>query len=339
MNIESDIPLKPKTTFRIGGNARHFVSVSTVADLKGAVSFSKEKGLPFFILGDGSNTLVPDFGFPGLVIKNEIRGIKLKEKNGTFVIEAGAGENWDSFVAFTISQKLFGLENLSYIPGSVGGAPVQNIGAYGAEVNETIKSVEVLDTKDMKLKLLSNRECKFSYRDSIFKQKKGKHFIITRVIFSLLKKGRVNIGYKDLKEHFKDRYSSDVRPAEVRDAVVSIRKNKLPDWKIVATAGSFFKNPIIPKSQFMKLKEKYPGIPGFSENGKIKIPLAWVLDKVCDLKGLNEGNVGLYERQPLTVVNLGDATFEEIEKFADRIAKTIKKKTEIEVEWEVRVMR
>lgn len=339
MNIKSNIPLKNLTTFKVGGNALYFVSVNTVSELQDAITFSKDKSLPFFVIGDGSNTLVPDMGFSGLVIKNEIRGIKTKEENGKFIIEAGAGENWDSLVEYTVSKKLYGLENLSYIPGSVGGAPVQNIGAYGAEVKDTIMNVEVFDTKKMKLNLISNNECKFSYRDSIFKTEKGKHLVITRVIFELDKKGRVNIGYKDLKEYFKDRYSSEITPKEVRDVVISIRKNKLPDWRVVSTAGSFFKNPFVSVAHFEKLKKKFPGIPGFSEGKKIKIPLAWILDKICDVKGLQMGNVGLYEKQPLAVVNLGGATFKEIEKFTNQISARLKEKTGITVEWEVRVMK
>lgn len=339
MNIQSDIPLGPLTTFLVGGRALYFVPVGTVPELKEAVLFSKEKNVPFFVLGDGSNILVPDAGFPGLVIKNEIRGIKIKEQDGKFVLEAGAGENWDNFVAFVVSQKLYGIENLSYIPGTVGGAPVQNIGAYGVEVKETVREVEVFDVKDMEVKLLSNEKCRFAYRDSIFKKEKGKHLIITKVIFEFTKKGRVNIGYRDLKEYFKERYSSDVAPFEVREAVVSIRKKKLPDWKVTATAGSFFKNPLVSPAHFEKLKKVFPGIPGFSEGGRIKIPLAWVLDKVCNLNGFKEGKVGLYEKQPLAVVNLGGATFLEVERFATHIASMIKEKTGIMVEWEVRVMR
>ncbi len=339
MNIEQNVPLAQLTTFRVGGVARYFVSVKSVPELTEAVSFAKEEGLPFFVLGGGSNTLVPDFGFPGLVIKNEIRGIKMKEEDGAFILEVGAGENWDDFVNFTVSQGLYGLENLSYIPGNVGGAPVQNIGAYGAEVKDTIEGVEVFDPEKMEFRTLSNEACGFSYRDSIFKHKKGSRLVITKVIFKLSKQGRVNIGYKDLKERFKDRYSSDVALSEVREAVVDIRKNKLPDWKVVSTAGSFFKNPIITKSHFEKLKKMYPEITGFSEGNKVKVPLAWILDKVCDLKGMEEGNVGLFPKQPLAVVNLGDATFDEIKQFTDKIAALIKEKTEIEVEWEVRVLK
>ncbi|MEO8637656.1 MAG: UDP-N-acetylmuramate dehydrogenase [Candidatus Taylorbacteria bacterium] len=341
MVIQEKISLSALTTFQLGGSARYFVIVKSIPELKEAVTFSKKESLPFFVLGEGSNTLVPDEGFAGLVIKNEIRGIKMKEKkgeDGKFLIEVGAGENWDSFVALTIFQKLYGLENLSYIPGSVGGAPVQNIGAYGAEVKEVITEVEVFDTKMMKTRLLPAKECKFAYRDSIFKREAGRHLIITKVIFELGKKGRVNIGYKDLRAHFKDRYSSAVLPGEVRDAVVAIRKKKLPDWKVTATAGSFFKNPFVSKAHFEKLKKTYPEMPGFAEEGKIKIPLAFILDKVCNLSKFRNGNVALYESQPLAVVNLGGATFLEVKQFASLIAIKIKEKTGIEAEWEVRVM-
>jgi UDP-N-acetylmuramate dehydrogenase len=339
MHIEQNVPLASLTTFKVGGLARYFAAVKSTGELKEAVAFAKEKSLPFFVLGEGSNLLVLDQGFPGLVIKNEIRGIKIKEADGDFLLEAGAGENWDSFVAFAVSQKLYGLENLSHIPGSVGGAPVQNVGAYGAEVKETIAEVEVFDTEKMEIKTLSNKECKFSYRDSIFKHEEGRHLIITKVAFTLKKTGQVNIGYRDLRERFKNTYSSDLTPKEVREAVIAIRTEKLPDWKKVATAGSFFKNPFISKAHFEKLKKTYPEITGFTEGNKVKVPLAWILDKVCGLSGFKENNVGLYAKQPLTVVNLGDATFEEIENFTRKIAGMIKEKTGIEVEWEVRVMK
>ena len=339
MHVEENVSMGPFTTFKIGGAARFFTVANTVEDIKEGVQFAKSRKLPFFVLGDGSNLLVGDKGFNGLVIKNQLKGIKIKEEASNFILVAAAGENWDDFVGFTVAQKLYGLENLSYIPGTVGAAPVQNIGAYGAEIKDSIMEVEVFDSGDGRIKVLSPKQCKFGYRESIFKKPIGRKYIITKVTFLLSKSGKVNIGYKDLREKFKDRYSQDVSIEEVRNAVIEIRKKKLPDWRVTKTAGSFFKNPFISLAHFEKLKEKYPDLPGFREKNKIKIPLAWILDVICDLKGFKIGNVGLYEKQPLAVVNFDGATANEMEKFAGIISQKITEKTGIHVEWEVRVLK
>ena len=336
MKIEAEIPLSDLTTFRIGGKAKYFAIVRTITELKEALELSKKKNVPFYVIGEGSNILAPDKGYGGLIIKNEIRGVKVKEDGTNYIVESGAGENWDDFVSFCVFQKLYGLENLSYIPGTVGAAPVQNIGAYGAEVGDVIDEVEVLDSDSMNLLRIANKQCYFGYRDSIFKREKNSRLVITKVFFRLNKHDRVNIGYKDLRERFKNKYSKDVTLEEVREAVIEIRKRKLPDWTKTPTAGSFFKNPFITKSHYARLKTNFPGIPGFEEKGRVKIPLAWVLDKICNLRGFKIGKVGLHENQPLAFINLGGATAENVEAAAAFIGASIKEKTGINVEWEVR---
>jgi UDP-N-acetylmuramate dehydrogenase len=375
MNILEGKPLADFTTFRIGGDARFFCSIENREDLPVAVDFAREKSLPIFILGGGSNILVSDKGFDGLVVKIDIKGIKvespeskvesqegeasdtsfgelLDEPSGRVLgmgnrgivrrmnvsdaetyLRASAGENWDDFVAWIVGKGYGGLENLSLIPGTVGAAPVQNIGAYGVEVGNLIESVEVFDVKEGVFKTFSKEECGFSYRDSMFKHEKGRYVIIS-VLFKLKKDAEPDISYKDLVELFKNKHNPSIY--EVREAVIAIRTAKLPDLKKVGTAGSFFKNPIISKEKYSELKEKYPELPNFSEaDSRVKVPLAWIIDKVCGLKGKRWGKAGIHETQALVIVNHGGATCEEVEKVAREVEKMVKEKTGIDIEREV----
>jgi UDP-N-acetylmuramate dehydrogenase len=295
--------------------------------------------------------LVSDAGFDGLVIKNEIIGITFHTEINSVTV--GAGENWDAFVATMVSGGYAGFENLSYIPGTVGAAPVQNIGAYGAEVKDMIISVEALDvSKNMVVQFLA-KDCCFGYRDSVFKQNPGK-YIITNVTFKLVKAqitgGGVNIAYKDLANYFNNKNMSvadgktatQLTPADVRKAVIEIRKNKLPDWTKIGTAGSFFKNPVINRDHFEMLKKKYPDLPSFETRNSesVKIPLAWILDNVCGYKGRKyTGAVGVYQNQALVLVNdyMTDPSAKavDIKKLADDIIETVAKKTDIHIEPEV----
>jgi UDP-N-acetylmuramate dehydrogenase len=359
MRIFKNYPLKSLNTFRTGGYARFFCIIKNIEDLKKAISFSKKHKINFFILGGGSNILISDTGFSGLVIKNEILGRNILKEN---IICFGAGEKLDESVSFSVKNNLFGLENLSYIPGTVGGSVVQNIGAYGAEIKNFISKVEVYDSENGKIFEMKNKDCNFSYRNSIFKIKKN--LVVLRVYFFLSKKFKPNFSYSgiiekikenriktailqsDLKclksgqRHFKSLCSKSVlektTAMDIRNAVISIRKSKLPEVSELGSAGSFFKNPIINKKEYTKLKKKFPDIPGFPEpKGKIKISLAWVLDKICNLKNYKIKNVGLYKNQPLVLVNFGGATTTEIINLSDQIKKSIKEKTQIKVEEEV----
>lgn len=336
MKIEENIPLAHHTTFKIGGPARFFCSVTSEEELLEAVRFADEKDIPFFVLGGGSNLLVSDKGFSGLVIKMDLKGVEYKEGKGTEVrVSAAAGEMWDEFVEQTVSHDLHGLENLSAIPGMVGAAPVQNVGAYGTEAAQTIILVRALDVKAMKFVDLSNADCKFHYRDSMFKHEKGK-YIITRVDFKLEKNGKANTTYRDVKDYFATRNISSPSIEEVRKAVIDIRWNKLPDWKLWGTAGSFFKNPIISSDHFDQLKTKYPDLPGYPEtDGRVKVSLAWILDKVCDAKSLCNGHVCTYEKQALVIVAQPGATAGEVVDFTHELMRLVKEKTDIEIEAEV----
>ncbi len=337
LTIQKNIPLAALTTLGVGGSAAFFAKVRSLEDLKDAAEFLKQKKIPFTVLGEGSNVLIGDAGYSGLILQVAIRGIKMKEVDYRRVsIEVGAGENWDDAVSYAVTHHLYGLENLSGIPGSVGAAPVQNIGAYGTEVRESISEVEVFDMISGEIKIFTAEQCQFSYRNSIFKKPEIKNFVITKVSFILEKDGRVNIGYKDLKERFFDRYSKDISLSEVRKAVLEIRARKLPDWKILHNAGSFFKNPIVTEEVYAKLLETYPDMPSFPEKRNlVKIPLAWILDNVCDLRGWKRGKVGTHDAQPLVLVNYGGATAQEIEDAAVYIAGLVKEETGITLEWEV----
>lgn len=329
-HLQQDVSLSLHTTFRIGGKAKYFVLAKTVAEIKDAILFAQEKGLPFFVLGGGSNLLVSDDGFDGLVIKINIVGVEWKNVADGVEVTMGAGENWDDVVALSVERGLSGFENLSGIPGTVGAAPVQNIGAYGREIKDTLSWVEVFDTKALSLRILKAEECRAGYRDSIFKTPEGKKYIVTRVACTLAKNVQPEISYKDVSIFFTKNNVVSPSVLDVRNAVLSIRKEKLPDLALYGTAGSFFKNPVVSQEHFESIKKKFPEIPFFDapDNNK-KIPAAWILDNICKYKGYRVGNVGVYKNQPLVIVNFGNATADEIKKLADEMCECVKKNTEI----------
>ncbi len=333
MEIQKNIKLAKYTTFKIGGPASFFCIIKTDEDLVQAITFAHKEKLQIFILGGGSNILIHDSGFKGLVIKMCMEGISYDGEQ----VKAAAGENWDDLVDQTVSKGLHGLENLSAIPGTVGAAPVQNIGAYGAEASNTIVCVRVFDIEAMKFLELSNKECTFSYRNSLFKQEKGR-YIITRVDFKLSKEPQVNTSYKEVREYLVKKNIPNPTPQDIRQAVIDIRWNKLPDWKLWGTAGSFFKNPIISADHFNKLKQSYPDLPGYPEENdasRVKVSLGWILDRVCNVKGICVGNVCTYEKQALVLVSKPGATSEEVVTLAHDLMNMVKEKTGIEIEGEV----
>jgi UDP-N-acetylmuramate dehydrogenase len=353
MRIQENVLLAPFTTFRIGGAARFFVQARSVADIEAAIAFAEQGagrgGQRMFILGGGSNVLVSDLGWDGLVIKMELKGIT-EENEGEFVrVIAGAGEDWDSFVKYTVEERaLYGLENLSLIPGTVGASPVQNIGAYGVEAKDTIQWVEVYDPTAKTVETLSNAQCRFGYRDSIFKHER-KNNIILRVAFALRKNGKPLIGYKDLERYFA---GSAGTPSlrDVRDAIIAIRAKKFPDLSKTGTAGSFFKNVVISRTEHDELLKQYPAMPSFPvgapdgagdiAGGKpqkpmVKVPTAWIMDNVCGFKGLRRGDVGVYENQAIVLVNFGKGTAQGIKDLADEMMASVKRKTGITISPEV----
>ncbi len=336
MNIISGPNLNNLTTFRIGGKARFFCAVNSIEDIEKALDYASNNNLKIFILGGGSNILFSDQGFDGLVIKMEMKGVNIEDVDSekTFV-EAYAGEVWDDFVNFVVDKGLYGLENLSYIPGTVGASPVQNIGAYGSEVKDTIYSLKAFDIKEKKIVLFNNKDCDFSYRNSLFKKEKDRYIIIS-VKFILNKNGKLNLEYKDIKEYLLKNNIKNPSLLDTRKAVIDIRRNKLPDISIVGTAGSFFKNPIIKKDKANELKNKWLELPVYEYNeSEVKVSLAWIIDKICGLKGISKGDVGTYKNQALVIVNNGNATAKQVKDFANEIIKSVKDKTDIDIETEV----
>ena len=333
MKILTGIKLSEFNTFRTGGNARFFCIIETEEELIEALKFVKENNLKFFVIGNGSNILVDDKGFDGLVIKMSIKGRKVESKNEEYsIVSFGAGENFDDFISFSILNNLSGIENLWNIPGTVGAGIVQNIGAYGVEIKDFIFSVEGINMKNLEKFVFKKENCDFKYRESIFK--KNKNLIITKVFFKLNNFFKPNLEYFSLKEYFLNK--KDLKINDVIKAVEEIRKNKLPDWKVLGTAGSFFKNHTIKEEEYIKLISEYPDIPRYNADiGHVKIPLGFIIDKVCGLKGFKIGQVGLYEKQSLVVVNYGGAKFSEINSFIKIIEEKVFEKTKIKIEREV----
>ena len=338
MKLEENISLASFTTFKIGGKARYFTRVREVAELEEVALFAQKEKLPLLVLGGGSNVLLPDEGFSGVVVKMDVLGIEFNEtKKGTEIV-VGAGESWDELVALAAQKELWGLENLSGIPGTVGGTPIQNIGAYGVEVAELIVWVEVFDPKTGSMYRMKKNTCKFGYRDSVFKHK-AKHLVVTRACFLLAKKGLPAIEYRDLREYFAKQRSAPQTPSDVRAAVLSIRSKKFPDLTKVGTAGSFFKNPIVSKGIHARLKKRYPDLVSFPAGfGKMKLSLAWIIDHVCDLKGIRVGDAGVSGQQALVLCYFGNATAVDVRALAEKIISSVKEKTGVVVEPEVRLI-
>ncbi len=325
--IHENVVLAPLTTFQIGGPARYFVDAPHENAVLEGIQWAKAKSLPLFILGGGSNLLVADAGFPGLVLKIGIRGIEWTRKNGDTTVCAGAGEEWDQLVASAVERGLAGIECLSGIPGSVGGTPVQNVGAYGQEVSEVLVSVRVYDRSVDRLKELSRDDCGFSYRTSIFNTVAKDRYVVLRVSFTLRENGAPTIRYPDVLREFEAKAGSPTL-SDVRAAVRGIRGRKAmllvegdPDCR---SAGSFFKNPIITDEEFAQLQSiagadvpHYPAGPG--SPGKIKTAAAWLIERAGFHKGYSIGPVGLSTKHTLALVNKGGATAQDVLRLAREI--------------------
>jgi UDP-N-acetylmuramate dehydrogenase len=334
--IEEHFSLKSFNTFGIQSYAKIFAEATTLDDLLSVTGIFRNNPLPKLVMGGGSNLLFTK-DYEGIVIFPNIKGIELVKHSGECTwLRAYAGEKWDQFVEFCVSKNLGGIENLSFIPGNVGSCPIQNIGAYGVEVKETIDSVEAIDIQTGDKRIFSNAECQFGYRDSIFKREVKDQYIITSVVFKLRKQPAIFLSYKDVIEELQN--FSGISVVTVRQAIVNIRRRKLPDPEHLGNAGSFFKNPVISTSQFQSIKEKYPTAPSFVIDEKsVKVPAAWLIES-CDWKGKQEGNVGTHPVQPLVIVNYGGATGAEIIQLAEKIKKTVVQRFGIELETEVNII-
>lgn len=337
MVIEKNVYLAPFTTFGIGGVANYFCRVKNTEELKEAILFSKERNLRFFVLGGGSNILVSDHGFDGLVIKIDFKGRSFENLNNKKVrMLVASGEVWDQVVEDAVSKGLYGIENLSNIPGSVGATPIQNIGAYGMEISQSIAWVEVFDTQTMEVKNIYNEDCQFSYRNSIFKTNIGKKYIVLKVVYDLKKEGLLKMEYRGISDYFKENFVSDINLSTIRKAIIYIRKTKLPNINLFGNAGSFFKNPIISKEKSKQLRFLFPDIPLYPYNTSYnKTSAAWLLDKVGNYNGLFRKNVGVYEKQPIVLISNKDGKANDIVELAEEIILDLKNKTGIILELEI----
>ena len=327
MTIQENVPLAPLTTLQVGGPARYFVEAASEDDVRDTVAFAHEKDVPLFVLGGGSNLVVADSGWPGLVLKVAIRGVTRQEESGAMTFDAGAGKDWDEFVAHAVEENCAGVECLSGIPGSVGGTPVQNVGAYGQEVSETIESVRALDLKENRIVVLSEEACGFRYRTSIFNTSDRGRYIILRVSYRLTPGGVPSLKYTDLQKHFAG-WSGPPSLGEVREAVRTIRQSKGmlivsadPDCR---SAGSFFKNPVLTEAQFSALTRraeskslKIPSYPAL--DAQHKVSAAWLVEHSGFSKGFSLGAAAISQKHALALINTGNASAADIVRLKEKI--------------------
>ncbi|HEX4022563.1 MAG TPA: UDP-N-acetylmuramate dehydrogenase [Acidobacteriaceae bacterium] len=327
VEIQENVTLAAFTTLGIGGPARWFVEAHSDDEILRAVEFARSKELALFVLGGGSNLLVADAGFPGLVLHVANRGLRMQDEAEHTIFHAAAGEDWDGLVAAAIAKECAGIECLSGIPGTVGGTPVQNVGAYGQEVASTIIQVRALDRKSLQWVELDNAACHFAYRSSLFNSTARQRYIVTEVTYRLLRNGAPYLGYKDLAEKFQNRVKAPTLAA-VRKAVREIRRKK--GMLLVAgdadcrSAGSFFKNPVVGMEQFTFIEAKWTNVPHFpAADGMVKIPAAWLIEQAGFPKGYTLGAAGVSRRHTLALINHGDAKATDILALRDSIRQRV----------------
>jgi UDP-N-acetylmuramate dehydrogenase len=331
MLIREQVPLAPLTTMGVGGPARYLLEATSEADVREGVEFAHAEGLSLFILGGGSNLLVSDHGFDGVILKIALRGIEQTAHHREVLFSVAAGEDWDSFVADAVEADCAGVECLSGIPGTVGGTPVQNVGAYGQEVSSTIREVYALDLQTLRAVTLTNAECGFAYRNSRFNTTERGRFVILRVSIVLQRGGPASVRYADLQKFFADR-PAEPSLAQVRSAVREIRHRKamliVPGDEDARSAGSFFKNPVVPQAQFEELSTRLNSrgiqLPSYAaSDGFRKLPAAWLVEQAGFPKGYAKGAAGISRRHTLAIVNRGGASAADILALKDEIQQRV----------------
>jgi len=337
MEFQHHVSLKPYNTFGLDVKADLFCELNSLSDLKQALA---ENTLDrFLILGGGSNVLLSE-DYHGLVMRNAIKGIELQSENESeLLLKAYSGENWHELVQYCVQRNWGGIENLSLIPGTVGAAPMQNIGAYGVELEQVFHSLEAFNLHTFELETFNKEACAFGYRESVFKRRlKGQYFIYS-VTFRLEKQARINASYGDIMALLEAKGLNAVTAGiqDVSEAVIQIRQSKLPDPAQLGNSGSFFKNPVISAEHFLSLKRDNPGIKGFDQPNGVKVPAAWLIEQ-CGWKGKRIGNTGSHEKQALVLVNYGGAKGEEIWRLAQDIIESVHHKFGIALEPEVNVI-
>ena len=339
LEIQHDIQLSGYSTMGVTARAKYFIVLDNTEILAEIVDFVKLSKFDFLVLGGGSNLLfVGDY--TGVVLKNEIMGKEIVKENDEYVyLKCGSGENWHTLVEFCVAKGWYGIENLALIPGTVGAAPIQNIGAYGAELSDVFINLETFNFIDKTIKIVDKTECKFGYRDSIFKNKLKKTAIVTAITLKLKKNGLVNTEYGALKNYLNIHNIQTPLIKDVFEAVINIRKSKLPDPDEIGNTGSFFKNPIVDSAKFKQLKSKYSSIPSYQISQKqVKIPAAWLIDE-AGWKGYRQGDAGVHVNQALVLVNYGRATGGEIELLSQKIQLDVQEKFGIKLEPEVNIIK
>lgn len=336
--IQQDFSLQAFNTFGIEAQARFFAEVQSNEDLMSLLFFKGFKNIHRLILGGGSNILLTQ-DFEGLVIKIGIKGIeKIREDEESVWVNVGAGENWHEFVLYCLDNGWNGVENLSLIPGTVGAAPMQNIGAYGVEIKEVFDSLVAINMTNGEPRTFTKEECKFGYRESIFKNELKNQYAIVNVTFRLTKKANFNISYGAVAQTLADMGVTTLSAKAISQAVIKIRQSKLPNPEQIGNAGSFFKNPEISKQLFEGLKEKYPSIPSYPiDEQRVKVPAGWLIEQ-CGWKGKRIGNTGAHKDQALVLVNYGGATGQEIKSLAEQIQQSVLEKFGIHLSMEVNII-
>jgi UDP-N-acetylmuramate dehydrogenase len=337
MEIQNNFSLKNYNTFGIEAKAKQFVAIHSNQELKTVLEqhLADKK----FILGGGSNMLLTQ-DIEALVIHVDIKGRKIIEENDDFVwVESQAGENWHEFVLWTINQNFGGLENMSLIPGNVGTTPVQNIGAYGTEIKDTFVSCQAMNITTQEMRTFTKEECNFGYRESVFKNEIKDQYIITSVVFKLSKRNhKINTSYGDITAELEKNHITNPSLIDVSNAVIAIRKSKLPDPKELGNSGSFFKNPILLKTDFEKIHLKFPEMKYYEiSSTEVKVPAGWLIEQ-AGFKGKRFGDAGIHKNQALVLVNYGNATGQEILNVSRDIQKTVFKTFGIHIEAEVNVI-
>ncbi len=338
MKIIKNIKLDNYSTFKIGGQADFFAVIENKVELLEALAWANKNGKDILVLGSGSNVLFSDQGFSGLVLKNEIKGLEIiSENEQEVIVRSHSGELWSKLVYFAIEKNLYGLENTFYIPGTVGASPVQNIGAYGVELKDVFYNLAAINLETGKEEYFNLRDCRFGYRDSVFKNElKGKYFILW-VEVKLKREGELKLDYPDIQKTLNERNIVKPNLKQLTEIIREIRDKKLPNPAILPSAGSFFKNPIIKTDLFEELKNQYSDLKYFVNNGEIKIPAGWLIEK-CGFKGRRFGAVGVYENQALIIVNHGGATQKDVLELVKQIKLEVRDNFKIELEEEVNIL-
>ncbi|MEA2491737.1 MAG: UDP-N-acetylmuramate dehydrogenase [Acidobacteriota bacterium] len=338
MELQQNVPLAPLTTIGIGGPARFFFRAATVDDVRAALAWAAEHAQPVFILGGGSNLLIADAGFDGLVLQVDLRGIVVESEDPESVmVKAAAGEPWDPFVAYTVDRAWAGVECLSGIPGSTGATPIQNVGAYGQDVSETIARVEVLDRTTDRVVWFTNAECRFGYRASLFKNIERERYIVLSVTFRLRRNGAATVKYPELRKYLEEQGVALADLPRVREAVIAIRKRKGmvidPGDPDTRSDGSFFMNPILTADDYARFAVVAPEAPHFpgDEPGTIKLSAAWLIEHAGFHKGFVHGNVGLSSKHSLAVINRGGGTAAEVVELVQMIQGRVREQFGVEI--------